>query len=81
MKEDIKEIFAGLILPIFVCIVALAIVVVLPTYFVYKYECKTFAELQQTEFKYTINGTCYLKSPSGKWTTKDMWYFDKAFGE
>lgn len=77
MKVDIKDIFAGLVLPIIVWTVALAIVVVLPTHFVYKYECKTFAELQQTDFKYTINGTCYIESPSGEWITKDMWYYYK----
>ena len=76
-----RDLFEGLVLPIVVCIIFLVVVIALPTYFVYKHECKTFAELQQTEFIYTINGTCYLKSSSGKWTTKDMWYFDKAFGE
>lgn len=72
-----KDIFEGLVLPLIACIVILTVVIGLPTYFIYKHECKTFAELQQTEFTHTINGTCYLKSPSGEWVTKDMWYFDK----
>lgn len=77
MKEDIKEILAGLVLPIIAGLILIVVVIGLPTYFVYKHECKTFAELQQAEFTYTINGTCYIKAPSGEWVVKDMWYFDK----
>lgn len=72
-----KDLFKEYILPFSVFLLAIIVVMGLPTYFVYKNECKTFAELQQTEFTYTINGTCYIKSPSGEWITKDMWYFDK----
>lgn len=67
-----------IVVPFVLMLLSVLVVIGLPTYFVYKYECKTFAELQQTEFKYTINGSCYIKSPSGEWITKDMWYFDKA---
>lgn len=69
------------VVPFVLMLLSVLVVIGLPTYFVYQYECKTFAELQQTEFKYTINGSCYIKSQSGEWITKDMWYFDKAFGE
>lgn len=66
-----------IVVPFVLMLLSVLVVIGLPTYFVYKYECKTFAELQQVEFKYTINGSCYIKSPSGEWITKDMWYFDK----
>ena len=44
-------------------------VIGVPSYLVYKNDCSTFAELQNTEYKFTI---------SGEWITKDRWYFYKA---
>ena len=41
-------------------------------------DCSTFAELQNTEYKFTIGGECYVNL-SGEWITKDRWYFYKAF--
>ena len=76
-----RGLFKDVILPTILMTMVLIVFVGTPVYFVYKHECKTFAELQQTEFKYTINGSCYIKSQSGEWITKDMWYFDKALSK
>ena len=53
-------------------------VIGVPSYLVYKNDCSTFAELQNTEYKFTIGGECYVNL-SGEWITKDRWYFYKAF--
>ena len=54
----------------------LLIVVVfgVPSYLLYKNDCSTFAELQNTEYKFTIGGECYVNL-NGEWITKDRWYF------
>ena len=78
MTDDIKDLFMELILPIgALCLVCL-LVFGIPTYYLFKSECTTFAELQNTPHKFTMNGTCYLML-DGEWIDKDRWYFYKAF--
>ena len=64
--------------PILCVALVFCVVFVTPTYFISKNECTTFAELQQTDSKFTLSGECYVKL-NGEWITKDRWYFYKAF--
>ena len=60
---------------LFLTVVLLVLVLVVPTYFIEKSSCETFAELQQTESKFTIGGDCYVKLSNGSWVDKSRWFF------
>lgn len=60
---------------LFLTIVLLVLVLGVPTYLMEKSSCETFAELQQTESKFTIGGDCYVKLSNGSWVDKSRWFF------
>lgn len=60
---------------LFLTIVLLVLVLVVPIYLMEKDSCKTFAELQQTESKFTIGGDCYVRLSNGSWVDKSRWFF------
>ena len=60
---------------LFLTVVLLVLVLVVPTHFIKKSSCETFAELQQTESKFTIGGDCYVKLSNGSWVDKSRWFF------
>lgn len=68
--DDIR--FVGSLL---LSIVLLVLVLGVPAYLMEKSSCETFAELQQTESKFTLNGDCYVRLSNGSWVDKGRWFF------
>lgn len=56
-------------------IVLLILLLGTPAYLMDKNSCETFAELQQTESKFTVGGDCYVKLSNGSWVDKSRWFF------